>query len=719
MDGQQVQVSSWPDVDFQTLSLEDVWQLHVLSAQALSIMRNRDMKNFEEVMKFLDTTHRLLPRLVPAIKHMKIQFGLKSMIIMWMLKEGRGMVHIVSKIVQFFPNKLPQYEDQCSQREMFLMRKNHADFQSLAQTLAINKEKLEDYIKNEMEEQYGERYAQKVEDRLMDYLHELEKGFPGDSYIEKIMKKQSAETEEDKFLLEVLTPDSSAVRKLLYCDVPASCPQAARSQSENGNKGAEPCWPSESSLHGGPSKTLLQSGEGNPLLDVREDKEGGSSTDVGDHQQPEEREQAFQKLKEERKDRDEEVCIEKNGECAEDGTSYPQFCSKHQRWVKNILRGCPDDYTEELLHQSNLSSSPGLFPSSSTSLSSQDLTPSNLVLSRSDQTPSNTSTHLQPSEAADTGDALRPGFDAAAQPTPPQDSVLSTLLFPVVQLVDIASSCRSHLTSVSKQLSANHLSMFGLKEAPSSSHPLASSAHRTSENQNLLKSPCILQTAPANQHMSAHSWHISGQQAVSRLSVKFRRNASSDQFVKDLGPFPPSSSNACVSEPAVHHASENLSSVCAANPSHLGVQQNSIKLHPKTRNSRTSQSSFCSGLSVSSSPSRASYLKGHRLRAPSRIQTDHQQPYVGLTRLSAEECLQATEGRASARRGEPSLQHDDDEERMEMFQDADCSFDINALYSSDSSSSECEDSASCDPDYRPHINETRLRLENQRLLNQM
>lgn len=32
---------------------------------------------------------------------------------MWMLREGRGMVDIVLKINQFFPNKLPQYQDQC------------------------------------------------------------------------------------------------------------------------------------------------------------------------------------------------------------------------------------------------------------------------------------------------------------------------------------------------------------------------------------------------------------------------------------------------------------------------------------------------------------------------------------------------------------------------------------------------------------------------------
>lgn len=37
-----------------------------------------------------------------------------------------------------------------------------------------------------MEEQYGERYAQKVEDRLLHYLHELETVLPGDTYIDKV-----------------------------------------------------------------------------------------------------------------------------------------------------------------------------------------------------------------------------------------------------------------------------------------------------------------------------------------------------------------------------------------------------------------------------------------------------------------------------------------------------------------------------------------------------
>lgn len=37
-----------------------------------------------------------------------------------------------------------------------------------------------------MQEQYGEHYAQKVEDRLLQYLQKLETVLPGDVYIDKV-----------------------------------------------------------------------------------------------------------------------------------------------------------------------------------------------------------------------------------------------------------------------------------------------------------------------------------------------------------------------------------------------------------------------------------------------------------------------------------------------------------------------------------------------------
>lgn len=37
-----------------------------------------------------------------------------------------------------------------------------------------------------MEEQYGEHYAQKVEERLLQYLQDLEEALPADTVIDKV-----------------------------------------------------------------------------------------------------------------------------------------------------------------------------------------------------------------------------------------------------------------------------------------------------------------------------------------------------------------------------------------------------------------------------------------------------------------------------------------------------------------------------------------------------
>ncbi|XP_028286688.1 uncharacterized protein LOC114451908 [Parambassis ranga] len=386
--------SSWPDVDSQPLSLEDSWRLRVASAQVYSTVKSRNVELFERAASFLETTHRLLPRLVSAIKHMKIIFGLKTMVIMWMLKECRGMIDIMSKINQFFPSKLPQYQDQCSQHEMFLMRKNNLDFKNLAQSLTLDKQRRDEYVQNQMEEQYGERYAQKVEDRLLHYLHQLEATLPGETYIDKILRKQSPETEEEKLLLEVVTSDSitiaATLKRLLHCDVSS-------------------CRPAESAP---PQRGEELSQRSQPVLS------GSCQT-----------EEAVRKV---------EVV---SGQSAEDAASSPQFCSKHQRWVECILRECPDESSDELLFKANVSSSPPLFQSSSSSSSSQDLTPSDLIPLPPDQSPPQTCTHPQTAAQAPEDKRSSP----EAPPLSTRNAPLPALLSPVVRLVDVAS-CRSYAT---------------------------------------------------------------------------------------------------------------------------------------------------------------------------------------------------------------------------------------------------------------------------------
>ncbi|KAM4573665.1 uncharacterized protein PAE49_008419 [Odontesthes bonariensis] len=719
--------SSWPDVDSQPLSLKDSWRLRVASAQVYSIMKNRDMENFERAMGFLDSTYRLLPTLVPAIKHMKIMFGLKTMVTMWMLKEGQGMVDTVSKIGQFFPNKVPHYQDHCSQREMFLMRKNHLDFKSLAQTLAIDKGRLEDYIKNQMEEQYGEQYAQKLEDRLLHYLRELESVLPGDTYIDKILKKQSPVTEEEKLLLEVITSDSTTIaatlRKLLHCDV-ATCRPARISQSpESGKRGVEISHLSNPFLCGSSSKALLKPGEARTPFEFqpevfRRSKDGSRElledspvlfgndySDFEEHQQPEE---AVKKVEEESGDKK--------------VTSCPQFCSKHQRWVKSILRGCPDNCSEELLHQTNVSSSPLLFQSSSSTSSSQDLTPSDLVPCHPHQPPSQTSSCLHTAAEVcgpgDPGDEPSSGSPAAAKehlPQPPlaTDTLLPHLLSPVVRLVDIASSCKCYPTAKSHQVYPGHLTLSCSKQAPSSSSPQA----RTSgSKESMFVLPEIypnVQAAPGPQNVPVStSRQPFTQRTFSKLSRRFRQACPTTRNSQAL------TNNSNVSDAAKHNysastsQSENLSSVCSELSLQV-IRRNFVRPHPQAHITSASQSETLPHATVVSSTSNSdclpvlsetSRIQKDQLSRVVLLQSNRLEPCVSLTRMSTEECLRATKGRASA-----SLK--ESVERKEMEENADSSFDVNSLYSSDSSSSDCEDSLHYDPNYRPHIKKKTLILE--------
>ncbi|XP_039987857.1 uncharacterized protein LOC120792685 isoform X2 [Xiphias gladius] len=743
MDIQEVvDPSDWPEVDSQALSIEDSWRLRVASAQVYSIVKNRDMEHFERVMGFLEATYRLLPRLAAPMKHMKIMFGLKTMVIMWMLRERRGMVDTVFKITQFFPSKLSQYQDQCNQHEMFLMRKHNLDFKALAQALAMDKDKLDDYIKKQMEKQYGEHYAQKVEDRLLHYLHELETVLPGDTFIDKILKKDSPVTEEEQLLLEVFTLDSmtiaKTVRKLLHHGV-ASCRPAMVSQSsENGENEIETSQLSKS-FKGG-EEASQEVSKDSPLLWEK------SNSHVRRHQKTN-----------------------------EDG----EFCSRHQRWVNSILQECPDECSEELLLQANVSLSPPLFQSSSSSTSSsQDLTPSDLIPCPSDQqdTPSQTTTHPQtaaqvsdqanPKDKQSSGSASNTSQTESLPQPSSRDNLLPTLLSPVVRLVDIASFRKSYPIFKPHQASANHFMSSNKQAASASSPQVLTSPHcHTSRNKDsafdLLESVAPtnppnttykLQTASVSHDTSAFTscqkptlrsfsrlsrklkWAFTATRHSRSLDVNVGQNPSAEQFKKAPATFQMSYlplHNCSVSWTSIHDASTSasqsgiLSSFCTSNQipsstksSRQIVPQNSIEPHPQTHNMGPFQSKTLPYSTVISSTSKSDCLAVRsetcrvrraqpRLSLPSQAVLLHStllQPYVSLTRLSAQECYQVTMRRSSARHLEPMLQGSNGEERKKKEEeDSDSSFDLNTLYTSHSSSSDTEDSFDCDPDYKPCI----------------
>lgn len=483
----------------------------------------------------------------------------------------------------------------------------------------------------------------------------------------------------------------------------------------------------------------------------------------------------------------------------QESATLPQFCSKHQRWVKSILQECPDECSEELLLQANVSSSPPLFQSSSSTSTSQDLTPSDLIPSPPDHQhpPSLTSTlqtAAQASEQANPEDKLSSGSPGSAsdtsktaplpQPFSSRDTLLPALLSPVIQLIDIACIRGIYPTFKPHQESPNLFTTSNNKHAASTYSPqVRISPHRhTSGNDaipqgtmkdsafgqpetvaptNHLSTTHKVQTAPVSQDASTStSCQPPTRQSSSRLSRNFRRactttrhsqapgrfsqNPVAEQFEKAPTTFciscPPLPNDFKVSGPPTQDASTStsqsgtLSTVCTANQiplpaksSRQVVSQSSIKAHPRTHNISPRQSKTLPCAAVVSSTSNSNCLAVRsdssrraqlRLSLPSQavlLQSKLLQPYVHLTRLSAQECHRVTEGRSSTGCVECVVQgssdDNDDDRRKEEEEVADSSFDLNCLYSSHSSSSASEDSLDCDPDYKPHIKKKRLLLE--------
>ncbi|KAK2894559.1 hypothetical protein Q8A67_011788 [Cirrhinus molitorella] len=212
----------WLEGDWHLLTLEEPCRIRAVAAEVWRILQARDIKHFERVTEFLDVTYTLVPRLVTPIKHMKIMFGLQTLVIMWMLWNDQCTANISDKIENFFPKSLPEYH-KCSRRNMDLMQKNREDFKSFAHVLARDRDVRETYIRDLMEEQYGERYAQKLEERLSHYLGELDKVLPQPTCIEQVLKQSHLYGRGEKILKKLLSRDSAslatALKRLLHCAV--------------------------------------------------------------------------------------------------------------------------------------------------------------------------------------------------------------------------------------------------------------------------------------------------------------------------------------------------------------------------------------------------------------------------------------------------------------------------------------------------------------------
>lgn len=357
--------------------------------------------------------------------------------------------------------------------------------------------------------------------------------------------------------------------------------------------------------------------------------------------------------------------------------SSPQFCSKHQRWVKTILQECPEECSDDLFTQANVAVSPNLFQSSSSHTSSQDLTPSDLISCPANQEhpSSSTSNHLQMPEK--TCEKASSNDQSLLQLSSSRDTQVPVLP-PGFHPIDFFSVSRTDLSVKLCQEFPNHSSATAQNlEDSVSTNPLENFQNADPDPGNCSTSTSVIKEHPSSQTHLPYCPPSSDDHSV---SIHVRRDASTSPFQGER-----------VSAQIITPTKSCQQNIAISSIQQCPHTPPSQQTPPAPRLDRSPSSRFQAAPLRLSLPSQAVLLQSKLL-----------QPCVSLNRLSPQHCHQATNGRSSISSEEPVAPSSSDRERrMEEEENADSSFDLNLLYSSYSSSSGGEDSTFLDPDYKP------------------
>ncbi|XP_072550796.1 uncharacterized protein [Salminus brasiliensis] len=675
----------WLEGDCGRLRLEDPCSIRVMAAEAWMVIRARDIKHFERVMEFLEVIHVLMPQLVTAIKHMKIMFGLKTLVVMWMLWDDHSVTSITGKITRFFPDNLPQYQ-RSSRRHLELMQKTQQDFRRFAQSLARNPDLRKAYIRDLLEEQYGERYAIKVEERLLHYLKELDKALPQPTHIDQVLQRSLPLEETEKLLHQLLTCNSAslptALKRLLRCAMAAHSTQDDSNEQEKRAEADRPVpgpfcvafRPSQEIqeertsqkcsqgtwLNREKSPSLLQTSleninlEGPPMQ--LKPKSGLRLEITGVEMNP---------CVAERQDPQREKSRPTGGQKDVEEVTEDHMCSKHGKKMKSILLEC----SEELQAQNRevpLAHSEGSPPSPLAPL--RQSTPQRPTHSSASPLQDSSSTYVSLSSHPDSSFSSTDLSRAKAQEVSPQSSsgqpVTSSLASPVQQNTSRTSSVQQLNISANSSLSAEQILPFLLPSLQKIA-PSAESSCRPFLSQMSLTLP----TASASLVQQASS-------------SPFTRGSASTSH--DLSPAPTSSSSV---------QRESSSSVFSKN--HISSPASSSSA---SSNQTSSQRPGTQGQDFSVLSESDEVLRDKpKLSLAAQnffLQCKWLQPQVLLCRCSCNQEDSAMTAVPKRTRGQLC---EEEEEEAEEEEEESLSFDVNLLYSD----SESDPQDSDDPDYVP------------------
>ncbi|MCI4379068.1 hypothetical protein PGIGA_G00223630 [Pangasianodon gigas] len=627
----------WLEGDRSSLTLQDPCSIRVTAAESWMIIRSRDIEHFEQVMEFLDVTHTLLRQLVTPIKHMKIMFGLKTLVIMWMVWDDQSVESITDKIVKFFPDSLPQYR-RSSHRHMELMQKAQQDFRNFAQLLTRNPEMRKNYIRNLLEEQYGECYIMKLEERLLHYLEELNKALPQPTYIDQVLKQSVPLKGREELLQQLFTCNSvspaTALKKLLRCAM----------ASRMDRRSTEMCKQQKGAQVDGPVFGRLCVAVRPPLEEAEEDwlSQASSQSSWLNRDKSVEKQMTRLKKKGVLDQTDKHPCVlkERCAQTTETGLVAEEkkaeddltehLCSRHGKRMKSILQEC----SEELRSQDGETS---LMQVECTPVSPHrpllQSTPHKLTSASPlhDSSSTNISQSSQPesfSYLSMDEEVVLPRLMAYSQTSPPQEN---------------NSSCFSgQKSNTALTLQVSHSSEYSVQlvtpSPPSSVQPSLSQTSSSSTN-------------------------------ISSTSSSTEQESSAMLSLKKMCP-----------ETSYHQPGLSSSSSSFAAPA--------VTLTPSQNDAQVSLDSHVILESSSALPGKP------RLSSETQaflLVCKWLQPQVKLCRLSQHECHQATLPNRA-----PEQSSEEEEEKVD---EEDALFDVNLLYSD--SESDTQDSDDSDYDYVP------------------
>ncbi|XP_078501062.1 TERF1-interacting nuclear factor 2 isoform X2 [Lissotriton helveticus] len=161
-------------METQEILLGHVSPQQLAAAASWHVVRCRRFAHFPHVLEFLEMMNAVAPDLVAYRHYAKLTLGLKAAIVVDMIRQNHSRRSIFILANKFFPNSDPAVHPHATQRDYTKISEVVKGFRDTLRHLPTDQRNWEQYIKAELEEEYGEVFLAALEKLLREYFIRLE-----------------------------------------------------------------------------------------------------------------------------------------------------------------------------------------------------------------------------------------------------------------------------------------------------------------------------------------------------------------------------------------------------------------------------------------------------------------------------------------------------------------------------------------------------------------